>query len=162
MTVTVPSGAIAAVAPAMLLNSVGTSVVAFCAVAAAGAGVGAGGGLGGGGGGGRSLATGVGTSFPPACEPTNIVLPSGEKVTHHTLDFAASGPSCSPFAFTSQSLMAPSRLPLASRVPSGAKLTLVTQSLWPGSVANSLESEVVQSLIVRSAPAVASFDPSGE
>ena len=164
MTVTVPSGAIAAVAPAMLLNSVGTRAVAFCAVAATGAGAGAGdgGGLGGGGGGGSSLAAGVGTSLPPLCVPTNIVLPSGANVTVQTLDFAASGPSCSPLAFTSQSFTAPSRLPVASRVPSGEKEALVTQSLWPESVANSFESEVFQSLIVRSAPAVASFEPSGE
>ena len=159
MTVIVPSAAIVPVAPAMLLNSVGTSVVHFWA---AGAGAGAGGGVGGGGGGGSSLAAGVGTSFPPTCVPTKIILPSGANVVHHTLDFVASGPSCSPLAFTSQSFTAPSRLPVTSRVPSGEKPALVTQSLWPESVANSFESDVFQSLMVRSAPAVASFEPSGE
>ena len=111
---------------------------------------------------GSSLAAGVGTSLPPAWVPTSIVLPSGANVTHHTLDFTASGPCCSPLAFTSQSFTTPSRLPVASRVPSGEKAALVTQSLWPARVANSFESEVFQSLIVRSEPAVASFEPSGE
>ena len=152
VTVTNPSAAIAPAAPAVLLNSVGTSTAV----------VGCGGGGGGGGGGGNSLAAGVAASFAPACVPTNSVLSSGENVTHHTLDFSAGRPSCSPFAFTSQSFTAPSRLALASRLPSDENATDVTQSLCPLSVAYSFASLVVQSLIVRSAPAVASREPSGE
>ena len=91
-----------------------------------------------------------------------MVLPSGAKATLHTLDVVRSGPSCSPFAVTSQSFTAPSRLPLTSRVPSGEKASEVTQSLWPARDANSFPSDVVQILIVRSAPAVASLLPSGE
>ena len=78
------------------------------------------------------------------------------------LDFTASGPICSAFAPTSQSFTVPSRQPLASREPSALKARLVTQSLWPASVAYSFESEVVQSFTVRSAPQLASREPSGE
>lgn len=86
----------------------------------------------------------------------------GPKTTLQTLDFIGSGPSCSPLAFTSQSLTAPSRLPLASRVPSPENDRLVTQSLCPASVANSFASDAFHSRTVRSAPAVANREPSGE
>ena len=117
---------------------------------------------GGGGGGGSSLATGVAITFPPAWVPTKIFAPSVVKFTVHTLDGNFSGPSCSPLAATSHSFTAPSMPPLASRVPSGENERLVTQSLWPASVAYSFESDVVQIRIVRSAPAEASREPSGE
>jgi hypothetical protein len=151
-TVTAPSAAIVPVAPAALLNSLGT-IAASCGCDAGGAG---------GGGGGSNFAAGVGRSRPPACVPTKIDLPSGVKLTLQTLDFIGSGPSCSPLATTSQSFTAPSRLPVVSRDPSGENAADVTQSLWPVRLANSLASDVVQSFTVRSAPAVANFDPSGE
>ena len=116
----------------------------------------------GGGGGGSNLAAGTGTSCGPAWLPTKSDFPSGANVTHQALDFSFSGPSCSPFAETSQSLMAPSRLVLASRVPSAEKARLVTQSLWLASVASEVLSAVFQSRTVRSAPQLASVPPSGE
>ena len=154
MTFTVPSAAIAAVAPAALLNSPGTSA-AYAGAAG-----------GGGGGTGASSGAGTGTMRAPECVPMNIVWPLGATVTHHTLDgFTPSGcggPFCSARLATSQNFTAPSRLALARRALSGVKATLVTQSLWPARVPISLESAVFQSLMVRSAPALASFEPSGE
>src|SRR5262245_31781725 len=87
--------------------------------------------------------------------PTASSAPSGEKATDQQVLPWGPSEAVSFFSFTSQRRTVRSWLQLASTFPSGEKVTSLTQSLWPSSVACSLPS-LFQSLILRSAPAVAS------
>src|SRR5205823_2660439 len=92
---------------------------------------------------------------PALWVPTARSELSGEKVTHQQVLACGPREAVSFFSFTSQSRAVRSWLLLARIAPSGENATSLIQSLWPSSVASSLPS-LDQSLILRSAPAVAS------